>query len=223
MPETPPPAVIPSTPRSTLTRKKHRAVHERSALHDVLDNALVCHLGLVLHGSPVVLPTGYGRDGDTLYFHGSTGAGNLREAAEGVDVCVTVTILDGIVYARSLNNHSMNYRCAVVHGRARPLTGGEKEHGLKVITDHLSPGSWDYAREASAKELASVTVLALDLSEASVKIRAEGPGEEPEDLGTTDVWAGVLPVHTRFGSPVTADYVPGSTPVPEHVASRASR
>lgn len=211
-----------ATPRSTLTRKKERAATEREALYSVLDEALICHFGLVLRGSPVVLPTGYGRDGDTMYLHGSTGAGNLRAAAGGIDVCVTVTLLDGIVYARSLNNHSMNYRSAVVHGRARPVEDRpEKMHALQVITEHLSPGSWEHARAVSDKEFASVAVLALELAEASVKIRAGESADEPEDVATGTAWAGVLPVRTVFGTPVPASYLPAKTPVPGHIAGRA--
>nr|WP_199430627.1 pyridoxamine 5'-phosphate oxidase family protein [Qaidamihabitans albus] len=212
-----------STARSTLTRKRDRAASDRRALHDVLDEALICHLGLVLNGSPVVLPTGFGRDGDTLYLHGSTGASSLRAAEDGVDVCVTATLLDGIVYARSLNNHSMNYRSAVVHGRARQVTDkAGKLHGLRVLTDHLSPGSWEHARGVNAKELASVTVLALDLAEASVKMRTGEPVDEPEDVEHGTAWAGVLPVRTVFGAPEPAAYVPGEAPVPDHVARRLS-
>ncbi|WP_236794151.1 pyridoxamine 5'-phosphate oxidase family protein [Amycolatopsis sp. GM8] len=210
------------TPRSTLTRKKDRAATDRQALYDVLDEALICHLGLVLNGSPVVLPTGFGRDGDTLYLHGSTGAGNLRAAAQGIDVCATVTLLDGIVYARSLNNHSMNYRSAVVHGRARLVEDdGERMRGLEVITEHLAPGSWQHARAVNAKEFASVVVLSLDLAEASVKARAGGPGEEPEDLSANEIWAGVVPVQTTFGEPVPADYA--RVPVPAHVSRGRAR
>jgi nitroimidazol reductase NimA-like FMN-containing flavoprotein (pyridoxamine 5'-phosphate oxidase superfamily) len=212
------------TPRSTLTRKRNRAATEPQALYDVLDEALICHLGLVLNGSPVVLPTGYGRDGDRLYLHGSTGAGNLRAAATGLDVCVTVTMVDGIVYARSLNNHSMNYRSAVVHGRAVLVDEPEeKMHGLRVITEHLAPGSWNHAREVNAKEFAAVAVLSLGLGEASVKVRAGDPIEEPEDAGNDSVWAGVLPVQTTLGSPVPAGYLPDGAPVPDHVARRVSR
>ncbi|MDQ0376801.1 pyridoxamine 5'-phosphate oxidase family protein [Amycolatopsis thermophila] len=208
------------TPRSTLTRKRDRAATDRERLYEVLDEALICHLGLVLNGSPVVLPTGYGRDGDTLYFHGSSGAGNIRAAAEGIDVCVTVTLLDGLVYARSLNNHSMNYRSAVVHGKARLVTGDEKMHGLYVVTEHLTPGSWDHARAVTAKERAAVSVLALDLAEASVKIRAGEPVDEPEDMDSHHIWAGVVPVQTTLGTPVPATYVPAGAPVPEHVRDR---
>jgi nitroimidazol reductase NimA-like FMN-containing flavoprotein (pyridoxamine 5'-phosphate oxidase superfamily) len=211
------------TPRSTLTRKRNRAAADPQALYDVLDEALICHLGLVLNGSPVVLPTGYGRDGAKLYLHGSTGAGNLRATATGVAVCVTVTVLDGIVYARSLNNHSMNYRSAVVHGRAVLVEEhDEKMHGLHVITEHLAPGSWNHARDVNPKEFAAVAVLSLGLDEASVKVRAGEPVEEPEDLENDSVWAGVLPVQTTFGSPVPAGYLPAGAPVPDHLAHRVS-
>ncbi|MFI5609420.1 pyridoxamine 5'-phosphate oxidase family protein [Amycolatopsis sp. NPDC051903] len=211
------------TARTTLGRKKNRAATDRATLHAVLDEALICHLGLVRDGAPLVLPTGYGRDGDTLYLHGSTGAASLRTAAQELDVCVTVTLLDGIVYARSLNNHSMNYRSAVVLGRARLVTDrDEKLHGLRVLTEHLSPGSWDHARAVNAKEYASVTVLALDLTEASVKLRAEGPDDEPEDVAANDAWAGVLPVRTVFGEPEPSADLPAGWSVPEHVVQRAA-
>lgn len=215
------PAPLSSTPRSTLTRKKDRASTDRADLHAVLDAGLVCHVALVSNGSPVCVPTGYGRDGETLYLHGSTGSGNVRAAGSGVDICVTVTIVDGIVYARSLNNHTFNYRCAVVHGRARPVTGDdERDHALRVISEHLAPGSWDYARTPNAKELAGVAVLALDLDEASVKMRGAEPGEQQEDVGTDDVWAGVVGVRTVFDPPKPASYVPGDLPVPPHIAER---
>lgn len=210
-----------STPRSTLTRKQHRAVADRGELHSVLDAALICHLALVSGGSPMCVPTGYGRDGDTLYLHGSTGSGNMRTAVDDVDICVTVTILDGIVYARSLNNHSMNYRSAVVHGRARAVTEvADCDRALRVISEHLAPGSWDYARRPDAKELAGVAVLALDLTEASVKVRAGDPSEQPADVGSDDVWAGVVGVHTVLDPPHVAEYVPADLPVPPHVANR---
>ncbi|OLT46266.1 flavin-nucleotide-binding protein [Saccharomonospora sp. CUA-673] len=210
-----------STPRSTLTRKKERASGDRADLHSVLDAGLLCHVAVVSGGSPVCVPTGYGRDGDTLYLHGSTGSGNVRAASSGVDICVTVTILDGIVYARSLNNHTFNYRCAMIHGRARTLTGDdERDHALHVISEHLAPGSWDYARRPSAKELAGVTVLALDLEEASVKLRDDDPGEQPEDVDRDDVWAGVIGVRTVFDPPTSAAYVPADVKAPPHVTTR---
>lgn len=209
------------TPRTTLGRKKPRAVTERAALHKVLDGALVCHLGLVIDGSPAVLPTGYGRDGDTLYLHGSTGARSMIAASGGIDVCVTVTLTDGIVYSRAVHSYSMNYRSAVVYGRAEPVTEpAAKLHGLRVLSDHLAPGAWEYSRAVNAKESAAVSVLAIDLAEASLKVRSGEPSDDPEDIEAGTAWAGVLPIHTTFGTPVPSpDLYPG-TAVPAHVTDR---
>ncbi|MEV8442752.1 pyridoxamine 5'-phosphate oxidase family protein [Actinosynnema sp. NPDC051121] len=209
------------TDRSTLKRGRKRAVTEREALHAVLDAGLVCHLAVVVDGAPLVLPTGYGRDGDTLYLHGSTGARSLREAATGVPVCVGVTILDGVVYARSVFDHSMNYRAAVVHGTAVPVTDGQaKLHALRVLTEHLAPGSWDHARQPTPKELAATAVLSLDLAEASVKIRSGPPEDEPEDIAANACWAGVLPLRTVWGEPEADPALAGDWDVPPHVTAR---
>jgi uncharacterized protein len=209
------------TDRSTLKRGRKRAVTEREALHAVLDAGLVCHLAVVVDGAPLVLPTGYGRDGDTLYLHGSTGARSLREAATGVPVCVGVTILDGVVYARSVFDHSMNYRAAVVHGTAVPVTDDQaKLHALRVLTEHLAPGSWDHARLPTPKELAATAVLSLDLAEASVKIRSGPPEDEPEDIAANACWAGVLPLRTVWGKPGADPALAGDWDVPPHVTAR---
>ncbi|GAA0212826.1 pyridoxamine 5'-phosphate oxidase family protein [Saccharothrix mutabilis subsp. mutabilis] len=216
------PTPLSPTDRSTIRRGKHRAVTERAALHAVLDAALVCHLGVVVDGAPLVLPTGFGRDGDRMFLHGSTGARSLREAATGVPVCVTVTVLDGVVYARSVFDHSMNYRAAVVHGTAVPITDPEeKTHALRLLTEHIAPGSWDYARRPTAKELAATSVLALDLTEASVKIRSGPPGDEDEDVRAGEKWAGVLPLHSAWGKPEPDPTLVGEWDVPPHVAQRA--
>ncbi|CAM3969445.1 pyridoxamine 5'-phosphate oxidase family protein [Nocardia ninae] len=208
------------TPRSTLTRSKERARSERADLDAVLDAGLICHLGVLLGAGPVVLPTIYGRDGDTLYLHGSTGAGNLRAALAG-DISVAVTLVDGIVYARSAMHFSMNFRSAVVHGRASELTDpAERLHALQVITEHAAPGAWSRVRSPSKKELAATMVLALDLTEASVKIRAGGPNDDPGDIENGGVWAGVLPVRQVWGEPIdSADLEPG-LPVPADVLDR---
>lgn len=215
------PALSP-TARSTIQRGKNRAVTDREALDAVLDSSLVCHVAFVRDGAPTVLPTGFGRDGDTLYLHGSSGARSMRTAAEGTDVCVAVTRLDGVVYARSVFHHSVNYRSAVVHGRAVEITGDEaKLHGLRVLTEHLAPGSWDHARPPSRKELAATTVLALDLTEAAVKIRAGGPVDDEEDVVAGTAWAGVLPLRTRWEPPIPSDDLPPGLGIPEHVSTRA--
>jgi nitroimidazol reductase NimA-like FMN-containing flavoprotein (pyridoxamine 5'-phosphate oxidase superfamily) len=208
-----------STPRSTITRQRERTRTDRADLYAVLDTALVCHVGLVRDGAPVVLPTGYGRIHDTLYLHGSTGAGWLR-ILDGAPVCVTVTHLDGVVYARSAFHHSMNYRSAVVHAEARLLTDpDERLAALRAVTEHLAPGSWDYTRQPTAKEIAATGVFAVDLAEAAVKVRSGPPNDDDEDVATGR-WAGVLPVRTTFGEPITAPDATDGAPVPEHVVAR---
>ncbi|MDN5762421.1 MAG: pyridoxamine 5'-phosphate oxidase family protein [Microlunatus sp.] len=209
-----------STSRTRLTRHAERGRTDRADLYAVLDTGLVAHVGLVRDGAPVVLPMGYGRAGDTLYLHGSTGAGWAR-ALHGAPVCVTVTHLDGIVYARSVFDHSMNYRCAIVHGESRLVTDpGETDSALKAITEQLSPGSWSYARLPTKRELAATTVLAVDLAEASVKVRSGGPGDEPEDVAAGGRWAGVLPVQTSFGAPEPGLDLETGVDVPAHIRDR---
>ncbi|HEY3750437.1 MAG TPA: pyridoxamine 5'-phosphate oxidase family protein [Pseudonocardiaceae bacterium] len=211
------------TERSTIRRSPDRAKAEREALDAVLDAGLVCHLALTVGGRPLVLPTGYGRDGDTLYVHGSTGAASLRAGATGIDVCVAVTLLDGIVYARSVFHHSVNYRSAVVHGSAVPVTDdGAKLHALRVITEHLAPGSWDHTRTPSRKELAKTAVLGIDLTESSVKVRTGGPVDDPEDVEAHTGWAGVLPLRQVWDEPVPAADLPTTVDLPAHVRDRVA-
>jgi nitroimidazol reductase NimA-like FMN-containing flavoprotein (pyridoxamine 5'-phosphate oxidase superfamily) len=147
----------------------------------------------------------------------------LRAAADGIDVCVAVTLLDGIVYARSVFHHSMNYRSAVVHGRARAVTDEtDKLHGLRVITEHLAPGSWAHARQPTRRELAATSVLALDLSEASVKTRASGPSDDDEDVRAGLAWAGVLPLRQVWGEPQPCVELPPHMSIPAHIANRGA-
>jgi nitroimidazol reductase NimA-like FMN-containing flavoprotein (pyridoxamine 5'-phosphate oxidase superfamily) len=215
-------APLSPTPRSTLQRHGDRAAADRTALYEVLDAGLVCHLSIVHNGAPVVLPTGYGRDGDTLYLHGSTGSASMRAAALGVDICVAVTLFDGVVYARSVFHHSINYRSAVVHGRARELSDEDaKLTGLRALTEHLAPGSWAHTRLPTRKELAATSVLTLDLTEASVKIRTGHPVDEPEDVEAGTAWAGVLPLEPRWGAPIPSNDLPSGMDVPAHILARA--
>lgn len=208
------------TPRSTVRRGAKRARTDRAELHAVLDAGLVGHLAVVVDGAPLVLPTGYGRLGETLYLHGSTGAASLRAAGAGAPACFTVTHLDGVVYARAAFHHSMNYRCAVVHGVLRPVTDpAERLLALEALTEHLSPGSWAATRRPDRRELAATAVLALDLAEASVKVRTGPPGDDEEDL-SAPVWAGVLPLRTVFGEPEPCPLLPAGTPVPARVRER---
>ncbi|MGO8958493.1 MAG: pyridoxamine 5'-phosphate oxidase family protein [Streptosporangiaceae bacterium] len=211
-----------STPRTTLHRLSERGQTERAALDAVLDAGLVCHLGVNVDGVPVVLPTGYGRIGPTLYLHGSSANRSLLAAA-GQQVCVTITLLDGLVCARAVFHHSMNYRSAVIFGEARLVTDAdEKLAALRAVTDHLVPGRWEHTRQPNRKELAATAVVALPLDEASVKVRSGGPKDDPEDYDS-GIWAGVLPAALTFGAaepdPVLADGVA----VPEHIAALAGR
>ncbi|WP_281904826.1 pyridoxamine 5'-phosphate oxidase family protein [Nocardia cyriacigeorgica] len=210
------------TPRSTPTRHKDRARTDRAELHAVLDAGLICHLGVLLGGTPVVLPTAYGRDGNLLYLHGSTGAGNLRAALEH-DVSVAVTLVDGVVYARSAMHFSMNFRSAVVLGRAVEVTDPQQRlHGLRVIVEHAAPGSWDRVRPPNTKELAATAVLALELTEASVKMRAGGPNDDAGDIAAGGVWAGVLPTRQVWEPPVSAPDLGPGVAVPSSVSQRCT-
>lgn len=208
------------TVRSTPRRHAERARRDRAELYAVLDEALICHLGVVLDGAPVVLPTCFGYHGDQLYLHGSSGAASLR-GADGAPVCMTVTLLDGLVYARSVFTHSANYRSAVVHGAARLVTDPEEKlAGLRAVVEHTTPGSWAHARQPTRKELAATGVLALDLAEASVKVRAGGPKDEPADVATGAAWAGVLPIRTVFDQPRPCPELVAGIPTPPHVLAR---
>jgi nitroimidazol reductase NimA-like FMN-containing flavoprotein (pyridoxamine 5'-phosphate oxidase superfamily) len=210
-----------STPRTTLRRHHERGATDRTALYEVLDAGLICHFGVVADGDPVVLPTAYGRAGDTLYLHGSSANGAFW-AADGQRVCVTVTHLDGLVAARSVFSHSVNYRSAVIFGTAAiVMDEDERWQALRLITDHLIPGRWAAARQPTKKEMAATAVLSLPLAEASVKIRTGGPGDEPADHDL-DVWAGVLPVALTFGEPVPDSALRAEIPLPAHIRDRVS-
>jgi uncharacterized protein len=205
-----------STPRTALRRHRERARTGRDELYAVLDAGLICHLGVIADGVPRVLPTGYGRVDGTLYLHGSS-ANSTFMAGAGQEVCVTVTHLDGLVCARSVFSHSMNYRSAMIYGVTRLLTDrAEQIEALRVITEHLTPGQWSYARQPSTKELAATSVLALPLAEASVKIRSGDPSDEPEDY-PSQVWAGVVPVTVSFGAPEPDAALRPGIESPDHI------
>jgi nitroimidazol reductase NimA-like FMN-containing flavoprotein (pyridoxamine 5'-phosphate oxidase superfamily) len=208
-----------STPRTELGRHRERGRTDRDDLYAVLDAGLICHLGVIVDGAPRVLPTGYGRLGDLLYLHGSSANSSIM-AGDGQQVCVTVTHLDGLVCARSVFNHSMNYRSAVVFGVARLVADPEEKlQALRTITEHLVPGQWSYVRQPTKKELAATSALALPLTEASVKIRSGGPSDEPEDYAL-DVWAGVVPVTSGFGEPEPDPVLRSGIEIPSHIVKR---
>ncbi len=178
----------------------------------------MCHVGYQADHGLVVVPTLYGRDGDFLYLHGSPAAGMFRKVDKTADVCVTVTLVDELVLARSLFNHSINYRSVVVFGRAEPVEDeGEIFRGLQAITENTVPGRWDEARHPNPDELRQTLVVKLSLDEASAKVRTGPPGDDPEDLAL-EIWAGVIPVKTVFGEPVAVADLPGGLPLPVIVA-----
>jgi len=210
-------ATYPPTPRTTPTRLRERVGYDRAAAHAVLDAATICHVGFVVDGRPVVLPQLHVRVGDDLYLHGSTAARALRTAGvDGLEVCVTVTLVDGLVLARSAFHHSVNYRSVVAQGRAE-LVRDEQEKAavLAALVEAVVPGRSSGTRAPNRRELAATAVLRLPLREVSVKTRSGPPSDDPEDLDLPH-WAGVLPVSTRRGTPEPAPEL-GQAPVPEHV------
>ena len=205
-----------STERTKGHRLNDRAVFDREAMYEILDSTVLCHVGLVFDHQPYVLPMGFARVGDELLLHGSSGARFMREMAAGAPVCVTVTMLDGIVVARSNFESSMNYRSVVVFGAAREITGEAKESALDALSDGLVPGRVAEVRPATKKELAATMVLALPLDEASVKVRDGGVEDNPDDLGK-GVWSGVLPLRMVVDTPVPTDDEAAALPLPQSV------
>ncbi|MHA4778734.1 pyridoxamine 5'-phosphate oxidase family protein [Streptomyces sp. MSC1_001] len=212
------------TDRTVPTRSRERASYDKALVHSILDEAYVCHLGFVRDGAPVVLPTLFGRVGDRLYVHGSTGSRPLRAAGDGVaapglPVCLTVTHVDGLVLARSAFHHSLNYRSVVVHGTARQVTDPEElRTALDALVDQVVPGRSADSRPANTKELAATAVLRLDLDEVSAKVRTGGPNDAPEDLALPH-WSGVVPVRGGYGPPVPADDLDPAVGLPDYLTA----
>jgi nitroimidazol reductase NimA-like FMN-containing flavoprotein (pyridoxamine 5'-phosphate oxidase superfamily) len=204
-------------PRTRIRRLPENAVIDRAALEGILDDGLVAHVAIAdEEGQPFVLPVGYARAGDHLLFHGSSASRLFRSLAAGAPACVTVTILDGMVLARSGFESSMNYRCALVLGRCKALEGDEKVVGLKLISDHLLPGRWADIREPNAKELRATLVLSLSLEEGSAKVSTGGPEDLEEDLDRP-VWAGVVPLCRTWGTPIPAPDLRFDIPAPDYL------
>jgi nitroimidazol reductase NimA-like FMN-containing flavoprotein (pyridoxamine 5'-phosphate oxidase superfamily) len=198
-----------------VRRHPERGAYERDVIDAILDEALVCHVGFAVEGQPFVIPTIHARDGDVLYLHGAPGSRMLRNLREGIDACVTATLLDGLVLARSVYNHSMNYRSVVVVGRAREVTApDEKLRAMRYVVEHVVPGRWNDARQPSQKEIKATTILAISLAEASAKIRSGPPTDDDADLDLS-VWAGVIPLGLQTGDPLPDDGV--DTEAPDYV------
>jgi nitroimidazol reductase NimA-like FMN-containing flavoprotein (pyridoxamine 5'-phosphate oxidase superfamily) len=209
------------SPRVRVKRHADRADYDLTTIHAILDGAVVCHLGVVQGGEPLVLPTGFGRHGDTLYLHGAAANAALAAAADA-PVCVTVTLIDGLVLARTVFNHSMNYRSVVVRGIARAvLDDAEKLVALRAITEQIVPGRWAEVGEPTAAEVRSTRVVAVDLREASAKIR-RGPSIDDADA-PPELWAGVVPLRPVAGTPEPATDNRDGGAAPPSVASLLDR
>jgi nitroimidazol reductase NimA-like FMN-containing flavoprotein (pyridoxamine 5'-phosphate oxidase superfamily) len=190
------------TPRTRVVREPQRAVYDRDTVNQILDEAFLCHVGFVADGQPYVIPTSYGRDGDVLYIHGSAASRMLRNLDQGVPVCITVTLLDGLVLARSVFNHSMNYRSVVILGTATLVADpAEKLAALRALSEHILPRRWGDSRQPNEKELKATSVLRLPINEFSAKVRVGPPVDDEEDY-SFPTWAGVIPLAMNSGAPI---------------------
>jgi len=202
------------TERTQVRRRPNRGVYDKAQVHAILDEGRICHVGFAVDGQPYVVPTGYARVGDQLYIHGSSASRMLGSLDRGINVCVTVTLLDAFVLARSVFNHSMNYRSVVVLGKARLVTDPvEKLDALRAFTNHIVAGRWEEVRPPTEQELRATSVLAIRLEEVSAKVRTGPPMDDDEDYALP-VWAGLVPIETRLGDPVSDGRVlPGVAPI----------
>jgi uncharacterized protein len=208
---------ITPTLRTKLKRLPSRGAFDRETIYPILDEALICHVGFAVEGQPYVIPTGFARINDDLYIHGSSASRMLRNIAKGIDVCVTVTLLDGLVLARSAFHHSMNYRSVVILGKAELVEDAdEKNKALEAFTEHMIPGRWAEVRWPTELELKATSVLKLPIEEASAKIRTGDPIDDEEDY-EMDVWAGVLPLKLKCGPVAPDSRLTNKTEVPKYV------
>ncbi len=211
------------TERTTLKRLPQRASYDREVVYRILDEGFVCHVGFTVDGQPFVIPTAYGRVGDRLYIHGSAASRTLRSLSGGVPVCVTVTLLDGLVLARSAFHHSINYRSVMILGAATMVEAAEEKMiALRAFTEHVIPGRWDDVREPNEQELKGTAVLALPLVEVSAKIRTGPPKDDEEDMAIP-VWAGELPLRITAGEPLADPLLPAGISPPAYVTQYPRR
>jgi nitroimidazol reductase NimA-like FMN-containing flavoprotein (pyridoxamine 5'-phosphate oxidase superfamily) len=207
------------TPRTRLVREAERAVYDREAAYRILDEGFLCHVGFVVDGQPFVIPTSYGRKDASLYIHGSAASRMLRNLKEGLPVCITVTLLDGLVLARSIFNHSMNYRSVVVLGRAMLVDDpAEKLEALRLLSEHIIPGRWADARQPNERELKQTSVLRVPIDEFSAKVRVGPPIDDADDY-SFPTWAGVVPLEMKAGAPIADQQLDAKTILPRYARS----
>lgn len=206
----------PPTARTRVVREPDRAIYDRDQVNRILDEGFLCHVGFVVEGQPFVIPTSYGRKENSLYIHGSAASRMLRQLKDGVPVCVTVTLLDGLVLARSIFNHSMNYRSVVILGKAILVDDpNEKLEALRLLSEHILPGRWDDVRQPNDRELKATSVLQLPIEEFSAKVRVGPPIDDEEDY-SFPTWAGVIPLQMTTGAPVDDPMLSSGQEVPEY-------
>jgi len=204
------------TVRTRVVREPHRAVYDRETVYRILDAAFLCHIGFVVDGQPYVIPTSFGRKDANLYIHGSAASRMLRNLQGGVPVCVTVTLLDGLVLARSVFNHSMNYRSVVVLGKATLVEDpAEKLEALRTLSEHIIPGRWADARQPNERELKQTSVLRLPIEEFSAKVRTGPPIDDEEDY-SFPTWAGIVPLEMKAGTPIGDSRLDPACETPEY-------
>ena len=203
--------------RTRVVREADRAVYDREAVYKILDEGFICHVGFAMDGQPFVIPTSYGRKDASLYIHGSSASRMLRQMKDGVPVCVTVTLLDGLVLARSVFNHSMNYRSVVILGKATLVEDPEQKlAALRVLSEHILPGRWDEARQPNERELKATSVLRVPIEEFSAKVRVGPPVDDAEDY-SFPTWAGVLPLEMKWGAAIDDPRLERARTVPGYV------
>ena len=211
------PETIPPSDRTRVVREPQRGVYDREAIYKILDEAFVCHVGFSMDGQPYVIPTLFARVGNALYFHGSAASRMLRNLSEGISVCITVTLTDGFVLARSVFNHSMNYRSVVALGKATLVsTPQEQLEALHAFTEKILPGRWNEARQPSEKEQKATSILRLPLTEVSAKVRTGPPMDDEPDYALS-VWAGVIPLHLDAGTPLRDERCDPTIPLPPYL------
>jgi nitroimidazol reductase NimA-like FMN-containing flavoprotein (pyridoxamine 5'-phosphate oxidase superfamily) len=212
------------TPRTRVVREPHRAAYDRDTVYQILDEGFLCQVGFIVDGQPFVIPTSYGRKASRLYIHGSAASRMLRQMQkEAVQVCITVTLLDGLVLARSVFNHSMNYRSVVILGKATLVDDPqEKLAALKILSEHILPGRWDDSRQPNERELKQTSVLRVPIEEFSAKVRTGPPVDDEEDL-SFPTWAGVVPLEMKAGEPINDPNLDPVRAVPPYLKGHSRR
>lgn len=208
-----------SNNKTTVKRSPKRGIYDKEIIYKILDNDFLCHVGIIHNGYPVVIPTFYGRKNDYIYIHGASVSRLITEIEKGIDICLSIASVQGIVLARSAFNHSANYESVVLFGKGELVSDEEKEETLKIISDHIIDGRWEEVREPSAKELKATKVIKIKIEEVSAKVRTGDPIDDKEDYGL-DIWAGVIPIEKRIGQPIPDSKLRSEIETPKSVVNK---